>query len=353
MSTDDVIVRRAGRAGHITMNRPAALNALTTSMVGLITTALAAWRSDPAVELVILDGNGGRALCAGGDVMSLYNSRTEGSEFARTFWSTEYRLDAMIGRYPKPFVALMDGIVMGGGIGLSAHASHRIVTERSMLAMPETGIGLVPDVGGTWLLSHAPGEVGTYLALTGARMSGADAIFAGFADTFVESGRLPALVEALQSTPVVDVGATIASFAGAAPPSDLAARSAEIDVIFSGPRLEAIQAALSQSASPWTARTLADLGHKSPKAMKVALAALRQARNLPSLEAALDIEYRIVTRLFEDGEFIEGVRALLVDKDRKPKWRPATVPEVSDAEVARLMAPLPPELELGLAAGSD
>jgi len=352
MSTDDVIIGRAGRAGRITMNRPAALNALTTPMVGLITTALEAWRSEPAVELVILDGNGGRALCAGGDVMSLYNSRAEGSGFARTFWSTEYRLDAMIGRYPKPFVALMDGIVMGGGIGLSAHASHRIVTERSMLAMPETGIGLVPDVGGTWLLSHAPGEVGTYLALTGARMSGADAIFAGFADTFVESGRLPALVEALQSAPVVDVAATVASFAGAAPPSDLAVRSAEIDVIFSGTRLEAIQAALSQSASPWTARTLADLSHKSPKAMKVALAALRQARQLPSLEAALDIEFRIVTRLFEDGEFIEGVRALLVDKDRKPKWRPATVPEVSDGEVAQLMAPLPPGLELGLAAGS-
>ncbi len=178
MSSDDVIIRREGRAGRLTMNRPQALNALTTPMVGMITKALAEWRDDAAVELVVLDAVGDRALCAGGDVMSLYESRTQGSAFAREFWSAEYRLNAMIGRYPKPFVAIMDGIVMGGGIGLSAHASHRIVTERSMLAMPETGIGLVPDVGGTWLLARAPGEVGTYLGLTGARMSGADAIFA-------------------------------------------------------------------------------------------------------------------------------------------------------------------------------
>ena len=221
-----------------------------------------------------------------------------------------------------------------------------------MLAMPETGIGLVPDVGGTWLLSRAPGEAGTYLALTGARMSAADAIFAGFADTFVESGRLAAVVEALQSATGAGVSSAIAAFAGAAPPSELAARAGEIDGIFSGARLEAILAALAQSASAWAAKTAGLLGHKSPRAMKVALAALRQARDLPSLEAALDVEFRIVTRLFEDGEFIEGVRALLVDKDKAPKWRPATVAEVSDAEVARLMAPLPPGLELGLATGS-
>src|SRR5262245_45817259 len=167
---DEVLTRREGRAGRITMNRPEALNALTTAMVLQIGEALGAWRDDPAVALVLLDGAGGKALCAGGDVRSLYDSRDSGSGEARRFWSEEYRLNAMIGRYPKPYVAIQDGIVMGGGIGLSGHARHRVVTERSRLAMPETGIGLIPDVGGTWLLAHAPGETGTYLGLTGESM---------------------------------------------------------------------------------------------------------------------------------------------------------------------------------------
>ena len=166
-ATDEVLIRREGRAGRITMNRPKALNALTYAMVGEIWEALIAWQSDPAVELVLLDGAGGRALCAGGDVRSLYDSRTDGSGFARMFWRDEYRLNALIGHYPKPYVALQDGIVMGGGIGLSGHAAHRIVTERSRLAMPETGIGLIPDVGGTWLLAHAPGAFGAYLGPIG------------------------------------------------------------------------------------------------------------------------------------------------------------------------------------------
>ncbi|MEQ1615012.1 MAG: enoyl-CoA hydratase/isomerase family protein [Hyphomicrobiaceae bacterium] len=348
MSSDDVIIRREGRAGRLTMNRPQALNALTTPMVAMITKALAEWRDDAAVELVVLDAVGDRALCAGGDVMSLYESRTQGSAFAREFWSAEYRLNAMIGRYPKPFVAIMDGIVMGGGIGLSAHASHRIVTERSMLAMPETGIGLVPDVGGTWLLARAPGEVGTYLGLTGARMSGADAIFARFADTFILSKQRDELLAALREADRTNLDQIIATLASATPLSELKALVPDLDRDFAGESVESILAALERNGNPWAAKTLSGLKSKSPRALKATLATIRQARTLPSLEAALDVEYRLCCRLFEDGEFPEGVRALLVDKDRAPKWNPATLAEVSDADVARLLSPLPAGQELGL-----
>ena len=212
-ASDDVLIRREGRAGRITMNRPAALNALTLGMVRKIWAALTAWVDDPAVHLVLLDGAGGKALCAGGDVRSLYDSRTQGSALPRAFWSEEYPLNALIGRYPKPYVALQDGIVMGGGIGLSGHARHRIVTERSRLAMPETGIGLIPDVGGTWLLAHSPGEAGVYLGLTGEAMGAADAIHARFADVLVPSARLPELVDRLVDDKGGAVGDVIASLA--------------------------------------------------------------------------------------------------------------------------------------------
>src|SRR6185436_8309020 len=195
--TDEVLIRREGRAGRITMNRPKALNALTLPMVGRIWDALIAWQNDPAVELVVLDGAGERGLCAGGDVRGLYDSRTQGSSTARKFWSDEYRLNALIGRYAKPFVAIQDGIVMGGGIGLSGHTRYRIVTERSQLAMPETGIGLIPDVGGTWLLAHAPGALGIYLGLTGEVMRAADAIHARFTNDFIPSSKISQLVARL------------------------------------------------------------------------------------------------------------------------------------------------------------
>src|SRR5262245_12940171 len=194
---DEVLIRREGRAGRITMNRPQALNALTHAMVGPIFEALLAWRDDPNIALVVLDGSGERALCAGGDVRALYDSRAGGSGAARAFWRDEYRLNALIGRYSKPYLAVQDGIVMGGGIGLSAHARHRIVTERSRLAMPETGIGLIPDVGGTWLLSRAPAAVGIYLGLTGVAMQAADAVFARFADAFVRSAKIGGVVDRL------------------------------------------------------------------------------------------------------------------------------------------------------------
>jgi enoyl-CoA hydratase len=330
------------------MNRPVALNALTYAMVRRIWDALLAWREDPAVELVLLDGAGDRALCAGGDVRSLYDSRTKGSGDARAFWREEYRLDALIGRYPKPYVAIQDGIVMGGGIGLSGHARHRLVTERSRLAMPETGIGLIPDVGGTWLLARAPGETGIYLGLTGEAMGAADAIYAGFADTFVASAKLPNLVERLGDPKAGPVGALIAAVSTDPGPPPLAARRADIDRVFGAETVEAMLQALSATPGEWAQKTAAALAQKSPKSLKLTLAAIRNARSLGSLEAALNVEFRLCVRLFEDGEFPEGVRALIVDRDRRPQWSPPRLGDIGADLIAAYLAPLPPGEELGL-----
>jgi enoyl-CoA hydratase len=288
-------------------------------------------------------------LCAGGDVRSLYDSRTQGSALPRAFWSEEYPLNALIGRYPKPYVALQDGIVMGGGIGLSGHARHRIVTERSRLAMPETGIGLIPDVGGTWLLAHAPGEAGVHLGLTGEAMGAADAIHARFADVLVPSARLPELVGRLVDDKGGAVGDVIAFLAQKPDSAPLAERSAEIDRIFGGASVEAMLERLAGTPGEWAQKTAAVLAQKSPKSLKLTLAAIANARTLGSLEAALNVEYRLCVRLFEDGEFVEGVRALLVDKDRKPKWSPPSLAGVSAELVASYLAPLPAGEELGLA----
>ena len=346
----EVLIRVEGRAGRITMNRPKALNALTLGMVRDIRKALDAWATNPAVRLVLLDGAGDKALCAGGDVLSLYDSRGDGSALARTFWREEYQLNALIHRYPKPFVAIQDGIVMGGGIGLSGHAQHRIVTERSMLAMPETGIGLIPDVGGTWLLAHSAGELGIYLGLTGARMSGTDAIQAGFAGIFAPSAALPALKAKLidpNSQPVDEIIDHLAD-EHPVPASPLMALKPKIDKFFATVTVEGILRELQTTTDEWAMKTRADLLQKSPLALKATLTAIRQARQLPSLEAALNVEYRLCTRLFEGGEFPEGVRALLVDKDKSPKWNPAKLEAVTPAAVTALFAPFPPTDELGL-----
>ena len=348
----EVLIRVEGRAGCITLNRPKALNALTLGMVRAIWTALLAWQSDPAVRVVLLEGAGDRALCAGGDVLSLYASRSEGSGLARTFWREEYRLNALIHRYPKPFVAFQDGIVMGGGIGLSSHAQHRIVTERAMLAMPETGIGLIPDVGGTWLLAHAPGALGVYLGLSGARMSGADAVQAGFAGTFAPAASLDdvktRLIDA-KGPPVDEIVDGLAE-EHPVPASPLMAEKAKLDRLFAPPTVEGILRELNTTTDALAQKSRADLLQKSPLALKATLAAIRQARHLPSLEAALNIEFRLCTRLFEGGEFPEGVRALLVDKDKAPNWTPRELEDVTPAMVAALFAPFQPADELGLTA---
>jgi enoyl-CoA hydratase len=248
-------------------------------------------------------------------------------------------------------VAFMDGIVMGGGIGLSAHGRHRIVTERSQLAMPETSIALIPDVGGTWLLSRAPGEVGIYLGLTGERMRGAGTIYARFADIFVPSAQLGALAAALcEAQADDDIGTILRNFAETPPPSELAQRAGLIAGAFRFDRVEQIIDELKALGGEWAEKILAELATKSPLSLKLTLAAIRNARRLGSLEEALNVEYRLCVRLFEHGEFIEGVRALIVDKDRKPNWRPPAVEDVSDALVAEWLGPLPEAEELGLSA---
>jgi len=347
--TRDVIIRREGRAGRITLNRPKALNALTYPMVLEIWQALRGWQTDPAVALVLIEGAGDKGLCAGGDIRSLYDSRTQGSTFAHKFWSDEYHLNALIGRYPKPIVAYMDGIVMGGGIGISAHASHRIVTEKSQLAMPETTIGLIPDVGGTWLLAHMPGESGPYCGLLGHRMSAGDALYAGFADTMVPRDRLDELARALCHTSG-PVSATIASFAAAPSSSALADNQAAIDAAFRYGSIEAVREALAATPGDWAAKVLADFAPRSPLAMKAAFKAIKLARKLPSLEATLEMELRLTTHLFEHGEFPEGIRALIVDKDKSPRWNPPRLEDVTDAMVEALLAPLGPGRDLDLTA---
>lgn len=352
--TGECIIRVEGRAGRITLNRPDALNALTYGMVLDIAAALEAWRADPAVELVILDGAGEKALCAGGDIISLYNARPGGSDanadFGANFWRDEYRLNAAIHRYPKPYVALMDGIVMGGGVGLSAHGRHRIVTEKTMVAMPETTIGLIPDVGGTLLLARAQGRFGEYLGLTGARMNGSDAIQMGFADTFVSRAKLPALVTALTRSAGGDVEGVIEEFGEPVPMSPLVARHDLVSKIFATDSVEAMLDASQRSADDVAQRIHADLGTRSPIALKLTLEAIRRARNYASLEEALDAEYRLVTRLYDKGEFLEGIRALMIDKDKAPKWQPPTLQAVSADLVRSYFAPLTGRPELGLKA---
>ena len=344
MTTPDthpqIIIAREGRAGRLTLNRPDALNALNYPMVGAIDDALRKWIGDPDVELVILDGAGDRALCAGGDVRAIYDNRDDDGTFGGTFWRDEYHLNALISRFPKPFVAIMDGIVMGGGIGLSAHASHRIVTDRSMLAMPETGIGLIPDVGGTWLLGRAQGELGTYLALTGARMTGSDAIQVGLADSYVPSVELPALISAICRGGRGQLDDIISDFEITIPSSDLAANRSQIDDWFGFDSLHAIMDRLNSTTNELAQKTRAELKLKSPKSLVLTLAALRGVQKMTSLEEALNVEYRLVTRLLADGEFIEGVRALLVDKDKRPRWSPDRLEDLSPELVERFFQPL-------------
>ena len=341
----ECLIRREGRAGRITLNRPEALNALTYAMIGDIAAALVTWRNDPAVSVIILDGAGERALCAGGDVISLYEASPRGAHpdptLSANFWRDEYRLNAAIKNYPKPYVAIMDGIVMGGGVGLSAHGRHRVVTDRTMVAMPETAIGLIPDVGGTWLLGHAQGRFGEYLGLTGARMDGADAIQAGLADIFMPRADVAAFVARLLATDGEAIDDIIEEVGErAVPPSKLAASSELVTKIFAHETIEDMHMEALSTTDPLAQRVAADLAGKSPKALKLFLAAVRQARKLPSLEAALVVEYRLVNRLYRDGEFTEGIRALLIDKDKVPQWSPATVAQITDAMIAAYLAPL-------------
>ena len=342
--SEDILARVEGGVGLITLNRPKAINSLNQAMVDALSALLTRWEHDDDVRAVVLCGAGDRGLCAGGDVVAIYHSaRGDGTE-ARRFWRDEYLLDGQIDRFAKPFVALMDGIVMGGGVGVSAHASTRVVTETSKIAMPEVGIGFVPDVGGAFLLSRAPGNLGVHAALTGAPFTGADAIAMGFADAYVPHDRLDALTASI----VADgVDAALARHRVDPPPSELAAQRSWIDPCFAGDTVEEIVARLhdhrGEGAGP--AREAADLiATRSPIAVSVALAAVRRAARLQTLEDVLVQDYRVASASVRSHDLVEGIRAQIIDKDRNPTWSPATLADVTAADVEAYFAPVDDDL---------
>ncbi len=338
----DLIVRREGSAGIIRLNRPKALNAMTLEMSIGIDAALDQFEDDPAIAVVVLEGAGERGLCAGGDIRGLYESSRAGGDLGKMFWRQEYIMNARIAKYPKPYVAFMDGLVMGGGVGLSAHSAHRIVTERTKLAMPEVGLGFFPDVGGTWLLSRSPGEIGCYFGLTGQTMNGPDAIYAGFADAVVPSSQLPALRDILtkirSGTASAEVETLIKGFSTGETSGPVAAMQARIDSWFVGDRMEDIFAALRRDGSELALATLKTLNEKSPRGMVVTLKLLRLARSSSSLEQCLVREYRAALEVFRSDDFREGVRAAVIDKDRNPCWSPPRIEEVTSEMLAPYLA---------------
>lgn len=328
-----VLVSTSGGLGHLTLNRPRAINALNLEMVEQLHAALDAWEHDTEVDVVLLDGAGERGLCAGGDVRGLAEQVTSGrADDAAVFFRAEYAINARIAEYPKPFVAFADGITMGGGIGVAGHAAIRIVTERSQLAMPETRIGFTPDVGGTWLLAHAPGRLGEYLGLTGAVMDASDAIYAGFADHYVPHENLDAVRDALETRADPSSPAELVLLFDETPaPSRLIAAREWIDDAFAADTVAEIVERLRARPEPEASATADLLGELSPTGLAVTLAAIRRARELPGLRDALDQEYGLVMWFATtQPDLPEGIRAQVIDKDRTPRWQPATLAELPD-----------------------
>lgn len=323
---EDLNIRKIGRAGRITFTRPKALNALTHEMALAIHQALDDWRDDPDVALVVIDAEGDRAFCAGGDIAAVYRSGLEGDhQIGRDFFRDEYLMNAAIADYPKPVIAFMQGFVMGGGVGVGGHASDRIVGDSTQIAMPESTIGLIPDVGGTWLLSRAPGRIGEYLMLTSDRMGPGDAIHAGFADYYLPESDWPALIARLEET-----GDSAAIRGQTPPPAPLADRDL---AALGGDSLSGIVAELEAAGDE---ATLKPIRRNSPLSMAAGLAMIRAARGDHRIQDALAREYRFTYRATEMGDFIEGVRAQIIDKDRNPQWHA----DASDAHVQAMLASL-------------
>jgi len=352
---DDILFERRGTAGHVILNRPHALNAVSHDMVRALASKLAEWESDGAVTRVMVTANGGRAFSAGGDLRALYDlGRAQRYDEALSFFRDEYRLNAQIKRYRKPYVALIDGIVMGGGVGISVHGSHRVAGGRFVFAMPEVGIGFFPDIGATWFLPRLPGELGAYCALTGERLAAADAVASGVATHRIPSARFPELIEALGTG--VSVDALLAAFTGAAGEGQaegqagvLAVRQPLIDSLFTGDRVEDILGRLDAEASRdgtgLAAGTAALMRTKSPTSLKIALEQMRRGATLDFNEC-MRTEYRIVSHVMRGHDMYEGIRSVIVDKDQAPRWRPATLEAVSATEVDAYFAPLKDELVL-------
>ena len=332
----DLLVRHERALRWITLNRPKALNALTLDMAVRMTALLRAWATDPKVGAVLLDGAGERAFCAGGDIRALYDAAKSGSPLPGQFWSAEYRLDALIARYPKPVIAIMDGMVMGGGVGLSTHAAHRVVTERSAIAMPEVGIGYFPDVGASYLLARAPGYVGTHLELTGDRIGAADAVYCGLADVHIAAARLADIPSALADCRSADdVRGRLDEISTSPAPGRLSAARRWIDGCYGADDVEDIFRRLGGCDVEDARAALATLREKSPTSLKIALRNMRSAVSFDRVEQSFQQDYRISLACIAGHDFIEGIRAAIVDKDRNPAWRPDKLEDVTPEIVDR------------------
>jgi len=338
--SDDVLTSVEQGVGRIRLNRPKAIHALTTEMCDVMSAALLKWMRDPAVELVIIDHAEGRGFCAGGDVVMLARSGNEDASDARKFFFAEYRLNHLLFTYPKPTIAIMDGITMGGGVGISQPCEFRVATENTRLAMPETGIGLFPDVGGGWYLSRLPGRVGQFMALTGARLDGAECHYLNLATHYVEQSGIEELVDRILKAPGRTQGALGAS-ATSVPDAKIETNLPQITRLFASDGLEEVLAALEEEDSDWAQSELATLRTKSPLSCKVSLRLLAEGANRTSFADEMKAEYALAGRVVRTHDFREGVRALLIDKTGDPQWDPATPEEVTDEMLDVLFAPLP------------
>jgi enoyl-CoA hydratase len=341
--TADVLTETRGGLGIITLNRPKALNALSLGMIEAIEAALADWAGDVRIGAVLIRGEGGKAFCAGGDVRAIATNdgSPETERLKRLFFAAEYRLNYRIHTYPKPFVALIDGITMGGGCGLSLHGSHVVATERTALAMPETVLGLFPDVGATWFLNQLPGEMGVYLGLSGVRLRANDLVALGMATHFVPSAAAPALIEDLAAASPLDeasIAAVLARHAGDPGAAAVAVRQGEVDQLFAGATVEAIMAALADAGPDWAGEALQTMRRASPTSLKLTLRQLRGGRTL-DLAQMFRIEYRLAVRCTAGHDFPEGVRAILIDKDNAPHWQPAHLEDLDVAAVEAYFQP--------------
>lgn len=338
--TEDILTFIEGKVGRIRLNRPKAIHALNTAMCAAILDALAAWRHDPAVEAVMIDHAEGRGFCAGGDIRMLAESGAKDGVEARDFFFTEYRMNHRLFTYEKPVVAFMDGITMGGGVGISQPARYRVATENTRLAMPETGIGLFPDVGGGWYLSRLPGRVGQYLALTGHRLDGAECLNLGLASDYLASDTLGEAKTRIAAAPT-EIEEILGDLAAPVPEAAILAHQEDIDRLFVSDRLEDIYTVLETAGGAWGAATLATLRTKSPQTMKVSLRLLAEGRQMVDFAAEMTQEYAVGARVVVRHDFLEGVRAVIVDKDNEPVWNPDTPEGVSDELIDSIFAPLP------------
>ena len=343
MSDTDVLVERAGALGIVTLNRPQALNTITLDMYRRIDPALIAWRDDPSVAALLTRGVGDRAFCAGGDVVAVYRARREPpgpGDYKALFFAEEYRLIRRVHRYPKPTLALVDGITMGGGMGISVNGRFRVATERTVFAMPEVHIGLFPDVGATRFLNRCPGRIGLYLALTGTRVGPADALYCGFATHFVPHARMGELTEALaKDANVPAIEGALVRVAGDPGPAVLPPLKEAIDRCYSAESVAAIMSRLAREEGAWAKEALDQMRHASPISMAITFRQLAQGAGM-EIEAALALEFRMTQHCMAGEDFYEGIRAVQVDKDRKPRWRHASPEAVPEAEVDAHFAPL-------------